>query len=54
MPQNPLLFIYFQCTYLAIYIFEIFQKLLDFYIVSSYKLISIAATVLVLVAASKE
>lgn len=36
MPQNPQLFIYFQCTYLANYILKKFQKLLDFYIVSWY------------------
>ena len=35
MPQNPQLFIYFQCSYLANYILKNFQKLLDFYIVSS-------------------
>ena len=37
MPQNPQLFIYFQCSYLANYILKNFQKLLDFYIVSSFK-----------------
>ena len=43
MPQNPQLFIYFQCASRADYILEknlnFFLKTLDFYIVSSVKLI---------------